>query len=60
MKNQSSNHLFMIEPEVFYSNEQTADSNHRPYSREILQEFPNNMGFEGQADKRLFNKLQSY
>ena len=28
MKNQSSNHLFMIEPEVFYSNEQTADSNH--------------------------------
>ena len=28
MINQSSNHLFMIEPEVFYSNEQTADSNH--------------------------------
>ena len=28
MKNQSSNHLFMIEPEAFYSNEQTADSNH--------------------------------
>ena len=28
MNNQSSNHLFMIEPEVFYSNEQTADSNH--------------------------------
>ena len=28
MKNQSSNHLFMIEPEVFYSNKQTADSNH--------------------------------
>ena len=28
MNNQSSNHLFMIEPEVFYSNEQTLDSNH--------------------------------
>ena len=28
MNNQSSNHLFMIEPEVFYSNKQTADSNH--------------------------------
>ena len=28
MNNQSSNHLFMIEPEVFYSNEQTSDSNH--------------------------------
>ncbi|MDA9815086.1 arginine deiminase-related protein [Gammaproteobacteria bacterium] len=28
MKKQSTNHIFMIEPEVFYSNEQTIDSNH--------------------------------
>ena len=28
MKNQSTNHLFMIEPEVFYSNDQTLASNH--------------------------------
>ena len=28
MKNQSTNHLFMIEPEVFHSNEQTLASNH--------------------------------
>ena len=28
MKNQSTNHLFMIEPEVFFSNEQTLESNH--------------------------------
>ena len=37
MKNQSSNHLFMIEPEVFYSNEQTADSNH--YQKDLDAEF---------------------
>ena len=37
MKNQSSNHLFMIEPEVFYSNEQTADSNH--YQKDHDSEF---------------------
>ena len=28
MKNQSTSHLFMIEPEVFHSNEQTLASNH--------------------------------
>ena len=28
MKNQSTNHLFMIEPEVFHSNDQTLASNH--------------------------------
>ena len=28
MKNQSTSHLFMIEPEVFHSNEQTHASNH--------------------------------
>jgi hypothetical protein len=28
MSYQSSSHLFMIEPKVFYSNKQTADSNH--------------------------------
>ena len=28
MTNQSTSHLFMIEPESFYSNEQTASSNH--------------------------------
>ena len=28
MNNQSSNHLFMIEPEVFYFNEQTVVSNY--------------------------------
>ena len=37
MNNQSSNHLFMIEPEVFYSNEQTADSNH--YQKDHDSEF---------------------
>ena len=31
MKKQSSNHIFMIEPEVFYSNEETIDSNHYQY-----------------------------
>ena len=35
MINQSSNHLFMIEPEVFYSNEQTADSNHYQKDHDI-------------------------
>ena len=40
MKNQSSNHLFMIEPEVFYSNEQTADSNH--YQKNHDAEFTKN------------------
>jgi hypothetical protein len=28
MRNQSTNHLFMIEPEVFHSNDQTLASNH--------------------------------
>ena len=28
MNNQSTSHLFMIEPESFYGNEQTASSNH--------------------------------
>ena len=27
MKNQSTNHLFMIEPEVFHSNDETLASN---------------------------------
>jgi hypothetical protein len=35
MNNQSSNHLFMIEPEVFYSNEQTSDSNHYQVKHDI-------------------------
>ena len=34
MKNQSSDHLFMIEPEVFYSNEQTLESNHYQYKHD--------------------------
>jgi len=34
MKNQSSDHLFMIEPEVFYSNEQTLGSNHYQYKHD--------------------------
>jgi hypothetical protein len=34
MKNQSSQNLFMIEPEVFYSNNQTIDSNHYQYKNE--------------------------
>jgi len=40
MNNQSSNHLFMIEPEVFYSNEQTSDSNH--YQKNHDAEFTKN------------------
>ena len=34
MKKQSSNHIFMIEPEVFYSNEETIDSNHYQYKND--------------------------
>tara|TARA_Y200000002_G_scaffold289003_1_gene243133 strand:+ start:1836 stop:2738 length:903 start_codon:yes stop_codon:yes gene_type:complete len=34
MKNQSSQNLFMIEPEVFYSNNQTIDSNHYQFKNE--------------------------
>ena len=34
MKNQSTNHLFMIEPEVFYSNDQTLESNHYQYEHD--------------------------
>jgi len=34
MKNQSSQNLFMIEPEVFYSNNQTIDSNHYQFTNE--------------------------
>ena len=34
MKNQSTSHLFMIEPEVFYSNEQTLESNHYQYKND--------------------------
>jgi hypothetical protein len=34
MKKQSSNHIFMIEPEVFYSNEETIDSNHYQYEND--------------------------
>ena len=34
MKNQSSQNLFMIEPEVFYSNNQTIDSNHYKFKNE--------------------------
>ena len=34
MKNQSSQNLFMIEPEVFYSNDQTIDSNHYQFKNE--------------------------
>ena len=34
MKNQSSQNLFMIEPEVFYSNNQTIDSNHYQFKTE--------------------------
>ena len=34
MKNQSTSHLFMIEPEVFYSNEQTLKSNHYQYKND--------------------------
>ena len=34
MKNQSTSHLFMIEPEVFYSNEQTLESNHYQYEND--------------------------
>ena len=34
MKNQSSQNLFMIEPEVFYSNDQTIDSNHYQFKND--------------------------
>jgi hypothetical protein len=34
MKKQSSNHIFMIEPEVFYSNQETIDSNHYQYKND--------------------------
>ena len=34
MKKQSSQNLFMIEPEVFYSNDQTIDSNHYQFKND--------------------------
>ena len=37
MKNQSSQNLFMIEPEVFYSNNQTIDSNHYQFKKTWIQ-----------------------
>ena len=36
MNNQSTSHLFMIEPESFYSNEQTSYTNH--YQKEVTDE----------------------
>ena len=36
MRNQSTSHLFMIEPESFYSNEQTSYTNH--YQKEVTDE----------------------
>jgi hypothetical protein len=38
MTNQSTSHLFMIEPESFYVNEQTAFTNH--YQKEASDESP--------------------
>ena len=38
MSKQSTTHLFMIEPEVFYSNEQTAFTNH--YQEKVTDETP--------------------
>ena len=38
MSKQSTSHLFMIEPESFYSNEQTAFTNH--YQEQVTDETP--------------------
>ena len=38
MSKQSTSHLFMIEPESFYVNEQTAFTNH--YQKEVSDESP--------------------
>ena len=38
MTKQSTSHLFMIEPESFYANEQTAFTNH--YQKEATDETP--------------------
>ena len=57
MNNQSTSHLFMIEPESFYSNEQTSYTNH--YQKEVTDETPEDVAGKALTEfHNLKNKIE--
>ena len=57
MNKQSTSHLFMIEPESFYSNEQTSYTNH--YQKEVTDETPEDVAGKALAEfHNLKNKIE--
>jgi hypothetical protein len=57
MTKQSTSHLFMIEPESFYSNEQTSFTNH--YQKEVIDETPEDVAGKALAEfHSLKNKIE--
>ena len=57
MRNQSTSHLFMIEPESFYSNEQTSYTNH--YQKEVTDETPEDVAGKALTEfHNLKNKIE--
>ena len=57
MNNQSTSHLFMIEPESFYSNEQTSYTNH--YQNEVTDETPEDIAEKALTEfHNLKNKIE--
>ena len=57
MNKQSTSHLFMIEPESFYSNEQTSYTNH--YQKEVIDETPEDVAGKALAEfHNLKNKIE--
>ena len=57
MTNQSTSHLFMIEPESFYGNEQTASSNH--YQENNITEDPRSLAKTALNEFNALNDLVS-
>ena len=57
MNKQSTSHLFMIEPESFYSNEQTSYTNH--YQKEVTDETPEDVAGKALTEfHNLKNKIE--